>query len=62
MTIRNNGQKRDVKRVLSALFLLVVGLVCLVIAYRNDWKWSWDIISIAILYLSFAMFRSSNEV
>ena len=32
------------------------------LAYRNDWKWSWDIISIAILYLSFAMFRSSNEV
>ena len=61
MTIKNNGQRRDPKLILSSLFLLIVGLICLYIAFRNAWKLSWVLISIAILYLSFAMFRNSNE-
>ncbi len=62
MSFRNNGQKRDFKRVLSALFLLFVGLVCLFIARSQGYKLSWIVISGAIIFLAFAMFRSSNEV
>ncbi len=62
MTIRNNGQKRDTKRVLSSLFLLLIALICLYITARNGWKWSWDMITAALFYLSIAMFRSANEV
>ncbi len=62
MTIRNNGQKRDSKRILSSIFLLLIGLVCLYIAISSSKSWAWYVISAAILYLAFAMFRSSNEV
>ena len=62
MTIRNNGHKRDTRRVLSSLFLLIVGLLCLFFTFHNGFRWAWLLISIAIFYLSFAMFRSANEV
>lgn len=62
MTIRNNGQKRDTRRVLSSVFLLIVGLLCLYFTFNNGFRWAWLMISAAVLYLSFAMFRSSNEV
>lgn len=62
MTIRNNGQKRDPKRILSALFLLFVGLACLYITFRKGFDFSWCLISAAIFFLAFAMFRSANEV
>ena len=62
MTIRNNGQKRDTKYLLSSLFMLIVGLICLYFAFHNGFSWAWLIISLAVLYLSFAMFRNSNEV
>ena len=62
MSFRNNGQKRDIKRVLSALFIFFVGIVCLVITVRNDFKFSWILITAAVFFLSFSMFRSSNEV
>ena len=61
MTIRNNGQKRNTRYVLSSLFLLIVGLICLYFTFHNGFKWAWLMISAAILYLSFAMFRNSNE-
>ncbi len=61
MTIRNNGNRRDPKLVLSAVFLLAVAIVCLIITIHNGWKWSWILISAAMFYLSFAMFRNSNE-
>ncbi len=62
MTIKNNGQRRDPKRILSSLFLLLVGLLCLFFTFRNGFRFAWLIISLAVLYLSFAMFRSANEV
>ena len=62
MTIRNNGQRRDPKRILASLFLFIVGLICLYFTFNHGFRWSWLIISVAILYLSFAMFRSANEV
>ena len=62
MTIRNNGQKRDTKRILSSIFLLLIGLGCLYFTFDDGFSWSWLVISIVVLYLSFAMFRSSNEV
>ena len=61
MTIRNNGQKRNGRMVLSSLFLLIVGLICLYFTFHNGFRWAWLLISAAILYLSFAMFRNSNE-
>ena len=62
MTIRNNGQKRDSKRVLSAIFLFIVALVSLYFTATKHWVWSWDLITAVLFYLSFAMFRSANEV
>ncbi len=61
MTIRNNGQKRNSKYLLSSLFLLIVALICLYFTFSNGFKWAWLLISLAIFYLSFAMFRNSNE-
>ena len=46
MTIKNNGQRRNPKYLLSSGFLLVL---------------AWLLISLALFYLSFAMFRNSNE-
>ena len=62
MTIRNNGQKRDPKRLLSALFLLFVAVICFILTFKNGFRLSWLVISLAVLYLAFAMFKSSNEV
>ena len=62
MTIRNNGSRRDPKRILSALFLLAVGLLCLYFAFHTGFSWTWFVIAIVVLYLAFAMFRSANEV
>ena len=62
MTIKNNGQRRDPKRILSALFLFAVALVALYFTAKRNWLWSWDLITAALFYLSFAMFRSANEV
>ena len=62
MSIRNNGTKRDSKRLLGSVFLLFIGLSCMYLTFRNGFRFSWLIISLAVFYLSFAMFRSSNEV
>ncbi len=62
MTIRNNGQKRDTKRILSSLFLLIIGLICLYISFKDGLRFSWLVISAAVLFLSVRMFASSNEV
>ncbi len=62
MSIKNNGRKRDIKYVLASLFLLAVGLVCLYLAVSSGWKLSWTATTIAVLYLSFAMFRNANEI
>ena len=62
MTIRNNGSRRDPRRILSALFMFAVALLCLYFTFHNGFKWAWLIISLALFYLSFAMFRSANEV
>ena len=62
MTIRNNGSKRDPKRILSALFLLFVAIICTVITVKQGFRLSWIVISAAVYFLAFAMFRSANEV
>ncbi len=62
MSIRNNGRKRDLKYILGSLFLLCIGLLCLYLAASKGWSFSWTVISIAVLYLSFAMFRNANEI
>ena len=48
--------------ILSSIFLLLVGLACLYITSRKGVPYSWDLISAAIFFLSFCMFRASNEV
>ena len=62
MSIRSNGSKRDSKRILSALFLLFVAIVCTVITAEKGFPLSWNVISAAVYFLAFAMFRSANEV
>ena len=62
MTIKSNGSKRDVKRVLSALFLLFVAIACTTVTAKKGFPLSWDVISAAVYFLAFVMFRSANEV
>ncbi len=62
MTIKNNGQRRDPKYLLSAGFLLILAIISLYLTFKDNFRWSWMLISLALFYLSFAMFRNSNEV
>jgi hypothetical protein len=62
MSIKNNGRKRDFKYILGSIFLLGVGLLCLYLAVSSGWKIAWTLTTIAVFYLSFAMFRNANEI
>ena len=44
------------------LFLLIIGLICLYISFKDGLRFSWLVISAAVLFLSVRMFASSNEV
>ena len=61
MTIKNNGQRRNPKDLLSSGFLLVLAIISMYLTFRDNFRWSWLLISLALFYLSFAMFRNSNE-
>ena len=59
---------RRIKRIASdfhplvALFLLFVAIICTVITVKQGFRLSWIVISAAVYFLAFAMFRSANEV
>ena len=61
MTIKNNGQRRNPKYLLSSGFLLVLAIISMYLTFRDNFRWSWLLISLALFYLPFAMFRNSNE-
>lgn len=62
MSFRNNGRKRDLKYVLSSLFLLCIGLICLYFAASVGWKIGWVATAAAILFFSLIMFKNANEI
>lgn len=62
MSFRKNGRKRDMKYVFGSLFLLLVGLVCMLMAARDGWAIAWVLTGLAVIYFGIVMFKNSNEV
>ncbi|MDO5490993.1 MAG: hypothetical protein Q4F96_01145 [Bacillota bacterium] len=62
MSFRNNGSRRTPRYILSSIFLFLIGLACLYIAAQKGFPFAWILISAAVFFLSFSMFRNANEV
>ena len=62
MSLKPNGRRRDPRRVLISLFILLVSLICFFLTFKDGFRWAWFMISCAVLYFAFAMFKNSNEL
>ncbi|MGX8684205.1 MAG: hypothetical protein ACSW78_02905 [Lachnospiraceae bacterium] len=63
MSFKNNGHKRDPRYVFSALFLIFVGISCLLLAVGSHFSTTWSVIvGIVMLFLGVIMFKNSNEM
>ena len=62
MSFRNNGRKRDVKYIIGAIFMFIIGLILVAFAIL-DGHLSWRTITAAIvIFLSVIMFKNANEL
>ncbi len=62
MSFRNNGRRRDPKYIFSALFLIVVGIICVMIAAQSHFSTTWSIIvGLVMIFLGILMFKNANE-
>ena len=61
MSFRGNGNRRDPKFLLGSILIMIICILTVLIAARNDWKFSWLIISAALFFLSIIMFKNANE-
>lgn len=62
MSFRRNGRKRNPKYILSAIFMVIVGAVCLSMTMVSDWARYWDVIGIIVIFLGVLMFKNANEL
>lgn len=62
MSFRNNGRKRDPKYILSSVFMIVVGALCLAMTMASDWSRVWDVVGIVVMFLGIIMFKNANEL
>ena len=63
MSFRNNGQKRNPKYIFSAIFLLIVGLLCIYFAAQSHFSTTWSVIvGLVMIFLSAIMFKNANEL
>lgn len=62
MSFRNNGRKRNPRYVLSAAFMLLVGIVSIIMTRTAGWSNYWDIVGIVVIFLAIIMFKNSNEL
>jgi len=62
MSFRNNGRKRDPKYLLSSIFMIVVGIICLIFSASTTFKSSWNIpVGVIVLFLGIIMLKNANE-
>lgn len=62
MSFRNNGRRRDPKFIFSAVFLIVVGVICVMIAAQSHFSTTWSIIvGLVMIFLGILMFKNANE-
>ena len=63
MSFRNNGHKRDPKKIFSAAFLIIVGILCLIVGPTSHFSNTMSIaVGVAMLFLGIIMFKNSNEM
>ena len=63
MSFRNNGRKRNPKYIFSALFLVIVGVICLMISAQSHFSTTWSIIvGLVMIFLGVLMFKNANEL
>ena len=63
MSFRNNGRRREPKYVFGAIFMIVIGLLCLFLAAQSHFSTTWSmIVGIVITFLGILMFKNSNEL
>ena len=63
MSFRNNGRKRSPRYIFSALFLVVVGLICIAISAQSHFSTTWSIIvGLVMIFLGILMFKNANEI
>lgn len=62
MSFRNNGRKRDPKYLISSIFMLIVGIICLFFSAATTFKSSWTLpVGVIITFLGILMFKNANE-
>ena len=62
MSFKSNGHKRDPKYILSSIFMVCVGGLCLAMTMASDWSRIWDVVSIIVMLLGILMFKNANEL
>lgn len=61
MTFRNNGKKRNPKRLMSAFMSLVICIIFFYLLARDGFKIGNLVFGIFFAYLTTAFYRTSNE-
>ncbi len=62
MSFRNNGRKRNPRYILSAVFMLLIGIIVIVLAQTSDWGFHWNVIGAVVIFLAVIMFKNANEL
>ena len=62
MSFRNNGRKRNLRYIQSALFMLLIGIVVIILAQTSNWGFHWNVIGAIVIFLSVIMFKNANEL
>ena len=63
MSFRNNGHKRNPKYIFSAIFLFIVGILCLMMSASSHFSTTWSVIvGLVMLFLGVIMFKNANEL
>ena len=63
MSFRNNGRRREPKYVFGAIFMVVIGLLCLLLAAQSHFSTTWSmIVGVVVTFLGILMFKNANEL
>lgn len=61
MSFRNNGRKRDPKYLISSIFMVIIGIICILFS-ASSFKSSWNLpVGAIVLFLGIIMFKNANE-